>query len=170
MRSKKTRDNSLISILISLFEGLDGEGLTPEDFVKLTVKTPTGSVDLFTPTVKSCSELIEVGGMMRKFGVRATYDYITTHVIPKLEEMHEVGETEYHSVLIFDSPLLKEERENEDAMLSLNDDKGPLTDVASCFKCGEPKVHRKMAQTRSADEGMTAIFTCPTCKFTWSEG
>jgi DNA-directed RNA polymerase subunit M/transcription elongation factor TFIIS len=52
----------------------------------------------------------------------------------------------------------------------MNADHGPLTDIAGCKRCGALKVHKKMAQTRSADEGATAIFTCPKCGFGWNEG
>ena len=38
----------------------------------------------------------------------------------------------------------------------------------TCKKCGEKSVTVHMKQTRSADEGMTAIFTCSVCNLTWS--
>ena len=36
-----------------------------------------------------------------------------------------------------------------------------------CKKCGEKNVRVEMKQTRSADEGMTAICTCLTCGAAW---
>ena len=38
---------------------------------------------------------------------------------------------------------------------------------SECKRCGAKTVAVEMKQTRSADEGMTAIFTCSTCGANW---
>lgn len=122
------------------------------------------------------SEIYDLNFLMLAQGVQAAWDYLTQHVIPKMNEQWEVMSQAPslfsitpHSTIIFDSPLLEEQRHREDIALALNKDEGPLTDAASCFKCGAQKVHRNIKQTRSADEGMTSIFKCPNCKFGWTE-
>lgn len=40
-------------------------------------------------------------------------------------------------------------------------------DGLQCRFCGETGAYITMKQTRSADEGMTAIATCPTCGKSW---
>lgn len=122
------------------------------------------------------AEIHDLGFLVRERGVEATWDYLTKTVIPILREQREIvtRQPEKYTVvpyseIIFMSPLLEEEREREEIALALNKDEGPLTDIASCQRCPAKKVHRKVAQTRSADEGMTSIFKCPDCRFGWSE-
>jgi DNA-directed RNA polymerase subunit M/transcription elongation factor TFIIS len=165
----KSREGKLLRALGVLFKDVDPSqhgGLSPQSFIDL--KTNAGP--LFTTTVASGAEINELAGLVALQGLVETFKYLTDIVIPKLNEMHEVGQIPQHSIITFESPTLEVERRAEKAMLSLNEDKGPLTDAASCPKCGAPKVHRKVAQTRSADEGMTSIFLCPRCLFGWSEG
>lgn len=172
MSSRRQQENSLLLAIGVVMEPYASAELklTPSDFANLNIDTSNGRRPLFTPSTKSCAEIIELAGMFKSIGVQKTYEYLVNHVIPKLQEMSEVGEVEYFSVLTFDSPLLEHERRNEEAMHTLNDDRGPLTDITPCVRCGAPKVHKKMQQTRSADEGMTAIYTCPVCKYGWTEG
>ena len=127
-------------------------------------------------TMQTISEIHDLSFLIRDHGALAAWDYLTKIVIPKLREQREIIHHEPdrytvtpYSEIIFLSPLLQEERYREEIALTLNKDEGPLTDIASCGKCSAPKVHRKVAQTRSADEGMTSIFTCPECRFGWSE-
>jgi len=120
--------------------------------------------------VAMISELVDISQLMMKKGVDVAWEYLTSVVIPKMNEQFESQSVVTpFSTLIFESPLLEKHREVERAAMALNDDKGPLTDVTSCKKCGALKVHRIVKQTRSADEGATSIFDCPNCKFTWTE-
>lgn len=171
MFKAKTRDNSIIFVLQTFIPDdvvLDDKD-APSAFAELRVERGEKSSPLFEPNVQTMAELIEVSYMVQTWGVEKTYLYLKEQVIPHLEEMHVAGRPEHHSVLIFGSSLAAEQKENEDVMLALNADLGPLTDIASCARCGATKVNRKVKQTRSADEGVTAIFTCPICKNTWNE-
>jgi DNA-directed RNA polymerase subunit M/transcription elongation factor TFIIS len=171
MKSKTTRHNSVFLAVQAVIPEKDRNSKPDaEDFVALRVREGDSTRPLFTPSMQTMNELIELGKMFTKWGVQETYAYIKTKVIPELEEMYQAGKSERYSVLIFNSPLLEEERQNEEIMLAINADRGPLTDIASCIRCGEAKVHKKMAQTRSADEGATSIFTCPRCGWGWNEG
>ena len=165
----KSAPNLLPKALGVLFNGLsleEYEGLQPADFA--AIKTIRGP--LFDTTLSTAAEINELAGIVQHLGIKRTYDYLLNTVIPMLNELYESGQTPQYSIITFHSPLLESERQAENAMLVLNEDKGPLTDIVSCPKCGAPKVHRKMAQTRSADEGQTSIYTCPNCGAGWSEG
>jgi DNA-directed RNA polymerase subunit M/transcription elongation factor TFIIS len=141
---------------------------TAQNFVDL--KLADGN-PLFGTDEKSISEIHEVAAMMHKLpkGAEQAYYYLSQTVIPIRNELLETNQKETYSTIIFMSPLLEQHRKREEAVLALLEDKGPLTDAASCPKCGEPKVHRRLAQTRSADEGTTSIFTCPRCAFPWTD-
>lgn len=165
MYKAKTRDNSVIFTL---------QRIIPKDahrFADLRVKTGETSRPLFQSNMQSMAEIMELGYMVQDgvWGVEKTLKYLQEQVIPRLEEMYIAETPEYHSVLVFESPLLEEQKENEAVMLANNADVGPLSDISSCGRCGATKVNRKVKQTRSADEGATAIFTCPICKNTWNE-
>jgi len=137
--------NRIIAAFGAILKNLDdNKGFTPEDFANLR----TNEGPLFEPNVQTISEIIELGNMMKVMGVENTYNYLVENVIPKKNEIYEADKTEYFSILIFDSPLLDDQKKVEEAMLRLNDDKGPLTDSVSCKNCGNPKVHRKVKQTR----------------------
>jgi DNA-directed RNA polymerase subunit M/transcription elongation factor TFIIS len=119
--------------------------------------------------VKIIGEMHDVSMMIMRMGVKAVYDYLTNVVMPILNEMIEDKQEQYFSIITFTSPLLKEYAEKEEAVLALNENKGPLTDASSCKRCGALQVHRRIAQTRSADEGFSSIFICPQCSFSWVE-
>ena len=125
---------------------------------------------------QTIAEIYDLSFLMLEQGVDSAWSYLTEVVIPKLNEQWEVLNQNVrtftvtpYSEVIFLSPLLEEQRHREDIAIALNKDEGALTDVASCLKCAAPKVLRKIAQTRSADEGATSIFKCPRCKFGWNE-
>lgn len=171
MLKVKTRDNSVFYALQTFIPSdakIEGQDALSK-FADMRVQTGDTSRLLFEGDMRSMVELVELAYMVEVWGIVKTYTYLKEQVIPKLEEMHIAGTRQYHSVLVFDSSLVAEQKENEEVMLALNDDLGPLTDIASCGRCGATKVHRKMKQTRSADEGITAIFTCPNCQNTWNE-
>jgi DNA-directed RNA polymerase subunit M/transcription elongation factor TFIIS len=171
MSSAKTRNDSVIFAIQSLIpEHLENPDYPASRFVdELQVKENDTYRPLFVPSLQTMNELIEVGMMFEQWGLELTFNYLKNKVIPELEEMYQAGTPEYFSTLIFNSNLVEDERLNEEAMLIMNADLGPLTDMVSCHRCGTLKVRKKMAQTRSADEGVTAIFTCPTCGFTWNQ-
>uniref|UniRef100_A0A6C0CHD9 TFIIS-type domain-containing protein n=1 Tax=viral metagenome TaxID=1070528 RepID=A0A6C0CHD9_9ZZZZ len=126
-------------------------------------------------TAKTIAEMHDLSMMMHRLhteetnGVKAVYEYLTTKVIPILNEMIEDKQEEHFSIITFSSPLLHEYAKIEEAVLALNENRGPLTDATSCKRCGALKVHRRIAQTRSADEGFSSIFICPQCSFSWVE-
>lgn len=151
----------------------DRDGLEAMNFASLRLKDGR---PLFVATVKSAGEMYDLGCMMHHFQkqggenpVRRVYTYLESVVIPTLNEMIEDGKEEHFSIITFMSPLLEEERERENAVIALNENKGPLTDASSCKRCGALQVHRRIAQTRSADEGFSSIFICPQCSFSWVE-
>ena len=171
MQSAQTRANSIFYALKTIIpEGIAKEGYDASAFADFVVKTGDTSRPLFMPNLETMSELVELSAMVEIWGVEQTYNYLKNVVIPKLEELHDSKTPQYSSVLIFNSPLLAVERQHEAVGISINSRLGPLTNIANCGRCGATKVHRKMAQTRSADEGATAIFTCPECGNQWQEG
>lgn len=172
MKSAQTRANSIFYALKAIIpEETAKDGYDASAFADLRVKTGDTSRPLFVPSVENmAAELVEVAAMISIWGVEETYNYLVQTVIPRLEELYDAGTPEYSSVLIFNSPLLAVERQHEAIGDSINSRLGPLTNIASCGRCGTRKVHRLMQQTRSADEGITAIFTCPTCGNQWQEG
>jgi DNA-directed RNA polymerase subunit M/transcription elongation factor TFIIS len=150
-----------------LLEGLENkEGLTGQEFADLH----TSAGKLFTPTPEGIANIHEVSMLfVSPIGVKGAFDYLYLVVRPYIQKMYEIKQDIYHSPIVFLSPLLQEQARQEAAMLEHNDDKGPLTDAVSCQRCGALKVHRTVAQTRSADEGQSAIFQCPSCLFSWTE-
>lgn len=144
--------------------------LEPKDFVDLKL---SNGKPLFNPEdEKSIAEIHDLSSMMHhKFidGARTIYNYLKDVIIPARNELIESGREEIYSLITFMSPLLEEHRKREEAALALLEDKGPLTDTVSCPRCGASKVHRILKQTRSADEGITALFTCPNCSLPWAE-
>ena len=165
-----TRNNSIILTITAIIpQDQQDDGYDADKFAALKVREGDKSRDFFTPSMQSMNELLELSKMITLWGAKQTYEYLVNDVIPTLEEMYEAGTPQRFSVLIFNSPLLENERLNEEVLAAMHGN-GQLTDTASCMRCGESKVYKKMAQTRSADEGMTAIFTCPRCGFGWNEG
>lgn len=154
----------------------DKDGLSAQDFVDLKL---SNRASLFeeteTITLTRIGEMHDLSMMMHRInkegrnGPREVYEFLKHTVIPARNEMLGNEEVEYFSTVTFLSPLLREYKKNESAVIALNENKGPLTDAASCKRCGEPKVHRRIAQTRSADEGFSSIFICPKCSFSWVE-
>jgi DNA-directed RNA polymerase subunit M/transcription elongation factor TFIIS len=171
MQSAQTRANSVFYALKAIIPPEKAtDELNASAFADLKVKTGETSRPLFVPSLETMAELVELSAMITDWGLQESYDYLVTKVIPKLEELHESQTPQYSSVLIFNSPLTAVERQHEIIGASINSSLGPLTNITSCGRCGASKVHRKMAQTRSADEGTTAIFTCPDCGNQWQEG
>ena len=72
------------------------------------------------------------------------------------------------SYIIFDNPLLAEQRDREIAVLAVQASEGVITDTRQCAKC-EVDVRMKIVQDRSADEGPSTHFTCPRCACSWKE-
>ena len=97
-------------------------------------------------------------------------DHLRDNVIPIKNEMIERGDMEMYSIITFESPTLKEERNHESISIALQDDRGVLSDTSACGRCGSEQNHMKIKQTRSVDEGPTTIITCSKCKNCWSEG
>ncbi len=144
----------------------DSDIVAAQEFEKLKL---SNDEYLFKISAKGCSDIHDLGFLMRSKGVKVAYDYLVNIVIPTLNEMIEVGEYPLYSQVVFLSPLLEDRKLIEDAALALNDDKGVLSDLQECVKCGAPKTYHTRAQTRSADEGMTSLFKCPDCNFAWSD-
>lgn len=163
----------------------DKQGITPEHFAGLTLidgrklfgplpQKQDGESDATRKArevreIKIIGEMHDVSMMMMRMGPKAVYDYVHDVVIPILNEMIEDRQEQYFSILTFTSPLLAEYAKKEEAVLALNENKGPLTDAAACKRCGALQVHRRIAQTCSADEGFSSIFICPQCSFSWVE-
>lgn len=178
MKTKKSvvvAENHLASAFAAIIASLpvDKRNKTASDFVelKLTKDGVPEGVPLFDTSEKSIAEIYDIGEMIHRFenGAQGLYDYLVNVIIPHRNELLETGQTEEYSSIIFMSPFLEQHRKREEAVLALAEDKGPLTDMTSCIFCGEPKVHRRIGQTRSADEGFTSIFNCPRCARSWTE-
>ena len=119
--------------------------------------------------VSTVASIHDIGCLMMAKGVQQAYDYLVDVIIPERIERLELDKGVNPNDIVFKSPILADHREREEAALALNEDVGILTDEQSCGRCNAIKVHKRIAQTRSVDEGATALFDCPKCKFTWSE-
>jgi DNA-directed RNA polymerase subunit M/transcription elongation factor TFIIS len=169
--------------ILGFFE--DKQGITPANFAELELRDrrrlfgplpykQDGESDAVRKArevreIKIVGEIHDVSMMMMRMGPKRVYDYLRNVAIPILNEMIEDRQEQYFSIITFTSPLLAEYAKKEEAVLALNENKGPLTDAASCKRCGALQVHRRIAQTRSADEGFSSIFICPQCSFSWVE-
>lgn len=143
-------------------------GKTAQDFMDLKLEN---GAPLFTASEESLGEIHDLSNMMHRLegGALAVYTYLQETVIPLRNQLIRMKEKETYSIIIFMAPTLESYRKREEAVSALAEFKGPLTDATSCPSCGEPKVHRDIKQTRSADEGFTSIFECPRCGLTWTE-
>lgn len=96
--------------------------------------------------------------------------YLTDIVIPMKNEMILKQEPELYSISVFESPLLKLQKDNEEKVIALQDYKGDLSSNSICGRCGSTENYLKIKQTRSVDEGPTSIYTCPKCNNCWCIG
>lgn len=161
---KKTADHKLIKAFSVILPKNVIDRYSAQDFVDLQV----GDKPLFQPTPECLHAIFDLGFLIKQKGVVETYNYLHDEVIPQLEDL-DVEQNEFYSYIVFSSPLLERQKMIENITLSLNDDKGPLTDLVQCPRCDAPKVSHKKMQTRSIDEGATSIFTCVVCKWTLTE-
>lgn len=179
--SGDNRARLLIAFAMIMSRSKESSSKSPQDFADLGVKgKPSLKSGKYLFNLddggQSISDMHDLGFMMEERGVDATWDYLTQVIIPTLNEQWEVMSKDIklyavkpYSEIVFLSPLLDEQRRREDIAMELNKDEGVLTDAASCPRCGAKEVNRKIAQTRSADEGLSSIYKCPKCKFPWTE-
>tara|TARA_R110001632_G_scaffold67017_4_gene157637 strand:- start:1237 stop:1761 length:525 start_codon:yes stop_codon:yes gene_type:complete len=157
----KASDDGIIKAFGQVIPKNQSSKYKAQDFASLTV----GDRKLFDTTKQSLSDIFDLGFLMEEKSIDEAYEFLVTDVIPKMKEAQEIGEDDYHSLIIFNSPLLEVQKINERTALYLQDDKGPLTDLISCPRCGASKVRHEKIQTRSADEGATSVFTCVVCNW-----
>lgn len=97
--------------------------------------------------------------------------YITKLVIPEKKKYLENNQEEFVSLLIFLSPLLEKQREEEANIIAMQANEGiKQKGIYSCNKCGHDEHFIKIMQTRSGDEGPTTIVKCARCNFCFAEG
>lgn len=120
--------------------------------------------------VENIPEIYDLYFLLKSDGPLSVQKFLVSIVIPTKNEMIERGEPELYPSIVFDSPLLDKERDNEEKAIALQDDRGELSESSSCGRCGSTKNYLKIAQTRSVDEGPTSIFTCSRCKNCWQLG
>lgn len=141
---------------------------TAQDFLQLTYLNRDGEDEpLFTS--KSYSELWELYFIIREIGLERTYQWLYEELIPQIEDEVQKNDVQIYSLLIFNSPLLDEQREREELALSMQQDRGILSDIKSCRKCGNEKTYLRVVQDRSADEGPSSVYECPKCYACWKE-
>lgn len=171
LQTIKVNDNKVLKAFAKVIpeKGIKTAKYNAQDFANLMVDDRhlfSGKPDAIENTL---ADIWFLGFMMSEIGIDETYDYLQNQIIPEIKEAEEIGEKDYYSRIIFHSPLTATQRENEAHTLFLQEDKGPLTDLMSCPRCGASKVRHEKIQTRSADEGATSIFTCVICNWTLTE-
>lgn len=78
---------------------------------------------------------------------------------------------EFISVIIFESPLLQLEKEKEENIVALQNDKGVVqTGIFDCGRCGSNEFRVEQKQTRGGDEGPTTLAQCTKCNYCFAEG
>jgi DNA-directed RNA polymerase subunit M/transcription elongation factor TFIIS len=172
-RSLAAGDASLLQLIGLAFDGKSGS-YAPQDFVSDLRLFRGTNQEKPLLTVNNFPEIYELYFIIDKFGVDATYVWLKDSVIPKMHEDYERYEGNIDSALalpsyiIFDNPLLAEQRDREIAVLAVQAGEGIITDTRQCAKC-EVNVRMKIIQDRSADEGPSTHFTCPRCACSWKE-
>ncbi len=77
---------------------------------------------------------------------------------------------EYVSLMIFLSPLLRNERIQEENIIALQKDKGVKQSGIFDCACGSNEFYITQKQTRGGDEGPTTIAQCTRCNFCFASG
>lgn len=167
-------DSSLLLALNSAINNQPGQ-YDPQAFASLRLFQDTDH-PLPLLSVDRLYEIYELYYVMEKFGVNNTYVWLKDDVIPKMQETYERYQgsskdviSKLPSLIVFDSPLLAEQRDREIAVLAVQAGEGIITDTRQCAKC-DVNVRMKIVQDRSADEGPSTHFTCPKCGCSWKEG